>query len=125
MKVEKGYLYTKTHEWVKKLEDGSVLVGLSDHAQDELGDLVFVNLPEVGASVEAGGVLCDVESVKAVSDVYSPVSGTVVESNEILLDDPEAVNKAPYETWFAKIENATGLEDLMDDGQYTAFCEEE
>ena len=84
MNVPKELLYTKSHEWVKKLDDGSVLVGLSDKAQSDLGDLVFVNLPAVGDSFAAEDTLCDVESVKAVSDVYAPVNGTVTEVNEIL-----------------------------------------
>lgn len=80
--------YAKSHEWVKTLEDGTVLVGVSDYAQDALGDLVFVNLPEAGGRGDRGRAVCDVESVKAVSDVYSPVSGTVAEINEALLDAP-------------------------------------
>lgn len=124
MNAPKGYFYTKSHEWAKQLEDGTVLVGLSDHAQDELGDLVFVNLPEVGAKLDAGDVLCDVESVKAVSDVYAPVGGTVLEANEVLLNNPEEINKAPYETWIAKLSDVSGLDALMDDEAYIAFCEE-
>ena len=92
--------YAKSHEWVKTLEDGTVLVGVSDYAQDALGDLVFVNLPEAGDEVTEGEPFADVESVKAVSDVYSPVSGTVAEINETLLDAPESINEAPYEAWF-------------------------
>ena len=114
MNVPKELLYTKSHEWVKKLDDGSVLVGLSDKAQSDLGDLVFVNLPAVGDSFAAEDTLCDVESVKAVSDVYAPVNGTVTEVNEILLDTPEAINKDPYGTWIAKLTDVSGLEDLLD-----------
>ena len=80
--------YSRSHEWVKKLEDGTVLIGLTDYAQDALGDLVFVNLPEEGDEVTAGEAFADVESVKAVSDVFSPVTGTVAEVNEALLDAP-------------------------------------
>ena len=122
MNVPKELLYTKSHEWVKKLDDGSVLVGLSDKA---LGDLVFVNLPAVGDSFAAEDTLCDVESVKAVSDVYAPVNGTVTEVNEILLDTPEAINKDPYGTWIAKLTDVSGLEDLLDADAYIAVCEEE
>ena len=118
MNVPKELLYTKSHEWVKKLDDGSVLVGLSDKAQSDLGDLVFVNLPAVGDSFAAEDTLCDVESVKAVSDVYAPV-------NEILLDTPEAINKDPYGTWIAKLTDVSGLEDLLDADAYIAVCEEE
>ena len=125
MNVPKELLYTKSHEWVKKLDDGSVLVGLSDKAQSDLGDLVFVNLPAVGESFAAEDTLCDVESVKAVSDVYAPVNGTVTEVNEILLDTPEAINKDPYGTWIAKLTDVSGLEDLLDADAYIAVCEEE
>jgi len=125
MNVPKELLYTKSHEWVKKLDDGSVLVGLSDKAQSDLGDLVFVNLPAVGDSFAAEDTLCDVESVKAVSDVYAPVNGTVTEVNEILLDTPEAINKDPYGTWIAKLTDVSGLEDLLDADTYIAVCEEE
>ena len=125
MNVPKELLYTKSHEWVKKLDDGSVLVGLSDKAQSDLGDLVFVNLPAVGDSFAAEDTLCDVESVKAVSDVYAPVNGTVTEVNEILLDTPEAINKDPYGTWIAKLSDVSGLEDLLDADAYIAVCEEE
>ena len=125
MNVPKELLYTKSHEWVKKLDDGSVLVGLSDKAQSDLGDLVFVNLPAVGDRFAAEDTLCDVESVKAVSDVYAPVNGTVTEVNEILLDTPEAINKDPYGTWIAKLTDVSGLEDLLDADAYIAVCEEE
>lgn len=125
MNVPKELLYTKSHEWVKKLDDGSVLVGLSDKAQSDLGDLVFVNLPAVGDSFAAEDTLCDVESVKAVSDVYAPVNGTVTEVNEILLDTPEAINKDPYGTWIAELTDVSGLEDLLDADAYIAVCEEE
>ena len=125
MNVPKELLYTKSHEWVKKLDDGSVLVGLSDKAQSDLGDLVFVNLPAVGDSFAAEDTLCDVESVKAVSDVYAPVNGTVTEDNEILLDTPEAIKKDPYGTWIAKLTDVSGLEDLLDADAYIAVCEEE
>ena len=125
MNVPKELLYTKSHEWVKKLDDGSVQVGLSDKAQSDLGDLVFVNLPAVGDSFAAEDTLCDVESVKAVSDVYAPVNGTVTEVNEILLDTPEAINKDPYGTWIAKLTDVSGLEDLLDADAYIAVCEEE
>ena len=125
MNAPKELLYTKSHEWVKKLDDGSVLIGLSDKAQSDLGDLVFVNLPTVGDSFSAEDTLCDVESVKAVSDVYAPVNGTVTEVNEILLDTPEAINQDPYGTWIAKMTDVSGLENLLDADAYVAMCEEE
>ena len=113
--------YVKSHEWVKTLEDGTVLVGVSDYAQDALGDLVFVNLPEAGDEVTAGEAFADVESVKAVSDVFSPVTGTVAEVNEGLLDAPESINEAPYEAWFIKVEHITDTEELMDAPAYDAY----
>ena len=125
MNAPKELLYTKSHEWVKKLDDGSVLIGLSDKAQSDLGDLVFVNLPTVGDSFAAEDTLCDVESVKAVSDVYAPVNGTVTEVNEILLNTPEAINQDPYGTWIAKMTDVSGLENLLDADAYVAICEEE
>lgn len=116
--------YAKSHEWVK-VEGEVALIGLTDFAQDALGDIVFVNLPEEGDTVEAGEVFADVESVKAVSDVYSPINGTVVEVNEDLLDDPAAVNQDPYGAWFVKVEGATGMDALLDAEAYKAVCAEE
>ena len=117
--------YTATDEWVKMIDETTALVGLSDFAQDALGDLVYINLPVEGDAVEAGSTLCDVESVKAVSDIYSPVTGTVAEINEELLDAPEMINDAPYDAWFIKVENVTEHEDLMTEEEYNAFCEAE
>lgn len=116
--------YSKSHEWVKK-EEGSVLIGLTDFAQSELGDLVFVNLPEVGDSVTAGEALGDVESVKAVSDIFSPVSGTVSEVNEELLDHPEMINEAPYDAWLIRVTEVTEEKELLDAEAYAAHCEAE
>lgn len=113
--------YAKSHEWVKTLEDGTVLVGVSDYAQDALGDLVFVNLPEAGDEVTAGEAFADVESVKAVSDVYSPVTGTVEEVNEALLDAPESINESPYDAWLVKIGSVTDTEELMSAAEYEAY----
>ena len=116
--------YTKTHEWVR-YEGDAAFVGISDYAQHALGDLVFVNLPEPGDKVEAGEPFGDVESVKAVSDLFSPVSGEVLEINEELLDAPQLINEQPYEAWFIKVGGITGEEELMDAESYDAFCEEE
>lgn len=116
--------YSKDHEWMKE-EDGVAVIGISDFAQDALGDVVFVNLPGEGDEVTAGGAFGDVESVKAVSDLVSPVSGTVCAVNEALLDEPEKLNKAPYEAWLIKVENVTDTEELLDAAAYEAFCTEE
>ena len=116
--------YSKSHEWVK-LDGGTEVVGLTDFAQSELGDLVFVNLPEVGDTVEAGEVFGDVESVKAVSDVYSPVTGEVTEINEELLDSPELINDNAYEAWFIKVKDVSATEELLTAEEYKAFVESE
>ena len=116
--------YSKTHEWVKE-EDGLTVIGISDFAQDALGDVVFVNLPGEGDEVTAGEAFGDVESVKAVSDLVSPVTGTVCAVNEDLLDEPEQLNKAPYDAWLIKVENVTGTEELLDAAAYEAFCAQE
>jgi len=116
--------YTKDHEWLKE-EDGLTVVGITDFAQDQLGGLVFVNLPEVGDEVTAKEVFCDVESVKAVSDVYSPVTGVIKEVNEELLDNPELINEEPYNAWFIKVGEVTETDELLDAAAYEAFCNEE
>lgn len=116
--------YSKSHEWVKMLDDTTALVGISDFAQEELGDLVFINLPQVGDTVTKEEAMCDVESVKAVSDVMSPVTGVVAEVNEELMDAPEKLNDDPYGAWIAKIENISGTEELLDAAAYEAFTQE-
>ena len=121
MNIPTELQYTKSHEWLK-MEDGVAVVGLTDFAQDSLGDIVFVNLPQPGDPVNAGEAFGDVESVKAVSDVISPVSGAVLEVNEELLDNPALVNEDPYNAWFVKVEQVTGEEELLDAGAYEAHC---
>ena len=116
--------YTKSHEWIKE-ENGVAIVGISDYAQDALGDVVFVNLPAVDDAVTAGEAFGDVESVKAVSDLISPVSGTVCEINEELLDAPEKLNKDPYGAWIIKVKDVTGKEELLDAAAYKDFCAQE
>lgn len=117
--------YSKSHEWVKEEADGTVLVGLTDYAQSELGDLVFVNLPQEEDRLEAGEAFADVESVKAVSDVFSPVSGVVVEVNEELADAPEMMNKDPYGAWLIRAGEISGQEELLDAEAYEAFIKEQ
>ncbi|MBP5280486.1 MAG: glycine cleavage system protein GcvH [Erysipelotrichaceae bacterium] len=116
--------YTKTHEWVKE-EDGLCVVGLTDFAQDALGDIVFVNLPSVGDEVKAGELFADVESVKAVSDVFSPVSGVVAEVNEAIVDDPSLVNNDCYGSWLIKVKDVTGSDELLDAKAYEEVCANE
>ncbi|MCD2493419.1 glycine cleavage system protein GcvH [Lacrimispora sp. NSJ-141] len=124
MNYPEELLYSKSHEWVK-LEGEDALIGLTDFAQDALGDLVYVNLPEPGGELTVGESFADVESVKAVSDVYSPVSGTVAEINEALLDAPEEINQSPYEAWLVRVTGVTDKEELMDAEAYRAFAETE
>ena len=117
--------YSKTHEWIKMLDETTALIGITDYAQDQMGDLVFVNLPEEGDAVEAGSAFADVESVKAVSDVISPVTGTVAEVNEALADEPQLMNQEPYEAWFVKVTEITDTEELMTAEEYQDFIERE
>ena len=122
--IPENLKYSKSHEWVLE-EDGVFTIGLTDYAQNALGDIVFINLPEEGDSVTAGESFSDVESVKAVSDLVSPVSGTVCAVNEELLDAPEMLNSDPYGAWLIKVENVEGSEELLDAAAYEAFCTEE
>lgn len=115
--------YTKDHEWLY-CEGDEAYVGISDFAQSELGDLVFVNLPEVGDEVVAGEAFGDVESVKAVSDVLSPVTGVVVEINEEILDDAALINSDPYGAWFIKVGSITDQDELLSAEEYDKFIEE-
>lgn len=118
--------YTTSHEWVRQNDDGTVTVGITDYAQAKLGDLVFVEPPESGRSVAAGEACAVVESVKAASDVYSPVSGTVVASNEALSDAPELVNQDPYEEgWLFRLETDADLGGLLDAAAYEQHAQAE
>ena len=111
-------VFSRVHEYLE--EDGVFTIGLTDYAQSALGDIVFINLPEEGDSVTAGESFSDVESVKAVSDVFSPVTGTVTAVNEALLDDPAQVNEAPYEAWLIKVSQVSDTEELLDAEGYEA-----
>lgn len=121
--IPEGIHYTREHEWVR-VEDGIATVGITDYAQNSLGDLVFVELPNVGAEVEKDSDFAVVESVKAASEVYAPVSGEVLEVNEQLSDTPETINDDPYEDgWIAKIKmsDMSELEDMMNAAKYETF----
>jgi len=125
--IDSTLKYADTHEWVR-IEDGIATVGISDHAQELLGDLVYVELPEIEADLNAGDEAGVVESVKAASDIYTPVSGTVVEVNSKLEKQPELVNEDPYgDGWIFKveIEDETDLEDLHDADEYAGLIEDE
>ncbi len=120
--------YAKTHEWLRDEGDGIVTIGISDHAQELLGDLVFVELPEVGAEIAAGGECAVVESVKAASDIYCPVSGEVTEVNEALADAPETINEDAYQAgWIFKMKmlDGSGMDDLMNADAYAEHMESE
>ena len=123
MNYPDNYKYSKSHEWVLFEEDGSARIGLTDYAQKELGDLVFVNLPEEGDEVTAGEPFGDVESVKAVSDVYSPVTGIVEEINEELLDSPELINTDANEAWMIRVKDIMDQEELLDAADYEVYVE--
>ena len=116
--------YSKSHEWLKT-EDGVAVIGISDFAQDALGDVVFIELPQVGDTVTAGERFGDVESVKAVSELVSPVSGVICEVNDGLEATPEELNADPYGAWIIKVESVTDKEELLDAAAYEAFCAEE
>lgn len=121
-------LYTSEHEWLRREDDGNVTIGITDHAQAALGDLVYVELPEIGQEVESGGDMAVVESVKAASDVYSPIDGTVVEVNEALDGDPEIINSDPYgDGWLVKLEPASDIDEdaLLSPDAYQDLLDEE
>ena len=120
--------YSKSHEWVRVNDDGTVTVGITDHAQDQLGDMVYIEVPEQGRELEAEEACAVVESVKAASDVYTPLAGTVIEANEALADSPEAVNQDAYGAgWLMKLKPASSdaLNDLMDAAAYQEFIDSE
>jgi glycine cleavage system H protein len=126
--IPKDLKYTKSHEWVKPNADGSVTVGITHHAQDLMGDMVFVDLPQAGTQVTSGKECGVVESVKAASDVYAPVSGEIVEANAALSDSPETVNKDPYGSgWMFRLKpaNKTEVDALLDAKAYEALVASE
>jgi len=117
--------FASTHEWAK-IENEKAYIGISEHAQHAMGDIVFVELPQQGKVIKAGDSIGVVESVKAVSDIYTPLSGKVVEVNEILLDSPEKINQAPYESWLIAIEmsDPEEVEKMLTKEQYEDICKE-
>ena len=121
-------LYTSEHEWLRREDDGTVSVGVTDHAQAALGDLVYVELPEIGQDVESGGDMAVVESVKAASDVYAPIDGTVVDVNDALSDDPETINSDPYGNgWIVRLEPAGDIDEgsLLTPDAYQELLDQE
>ena len=125
MNVPNELLYTKDHEWVRFTGETTAKVGITDFAQDALGDIVFVTLPEVGDETAAGASFAEVESVKAVSEIFCPVSGRVAAVNDALNDAPESVNTDPYGAWIAEIADISGKEELLDAAAYEALCAKE
>lgn len=119
--------YAKSHEWARLEADGQVSVGISDHAQDALGDIVFIELPEIGREVRATEECAVVESVKAASDIYAPLAGTITAVNTAVADAPELVNQAPYDNWLFRLQpvNAADLDTLLDAAAYAAVAESE
>ena len=120
-------LYTNDHEWLRREDDGSVTIGVTDHAAKALGDLVYVELPEVGLDVDEGGDMAVVESVKAASDVYAPIGGSIVAVNEELADEPEKINADPYgEGWIVRMQPSDGVDEsaMMSPDAYQQFCDE-
>lgn len=126
MKVIEGLLYTNEHEWIK-VDGNEAYLGITDYAQDALGSIVFVELPEVDAELSAGDTFGTVESVKAASDIYIPVDGKITEVNDILADSPELLNEDPYENWMIhfEISDSSQLDKLMQAKDYEAFCSKE
>ncbi len=126
MEILKNLKYSKTHEWVR-VEDGIAYVGISDFAQDSLGDIVYVELPEVDTEVSKGDEVSNIESVKAASPIFSPVSGNIVKVNEDLEDNAEVINEKPYDSYIFAIElsNPSELDELMEADQYEEYCETE
>jgi glycine cleavage system H protein len=125
MNTPKNLKYAQTHEWIALNDDNTATVGITDYAQNKLGSLVFVNLPMEGDSLTCGDAFCDVESVKAVSDINAPIDGTVIEVNEALMDNPGAINEDPYGAWLVKVTVEGGGDELMDADAYAAFCSRE
>ena len=115
-------LFSKNHLWIEQ-EDNVAVIGITDYAQTKLGNILFLNLPEVGESLEIGKTLGDVESVKTVSDLISPVAGAVVCVNDELMDEPDVINESPYEAWFVKVNIDKQADDLMTEEQYKGFLE--
>ena len=126
MSIPTDLKYTKSHEWLKQEADGTVTVGISDHAQEALGDIVFLELPEIGRTVKAGEECAVVESVKAASDIYAPVSGEIVARNDAAVDAPESVNQDAYAAWLFKLKpsNPAEIGTLLDAAAYTEVADE-
>ena len=124
MNIPKDLLYSNSHEWVKFVDDNTVLMGLDDYAQHALSDLVFVTMPSVGDEVTVGEPFGNIESVKAVADIFSQVTGVVAEVNEEVDKSPQLINQNPYDSWIIKVNNITEKAELMDAAEYEKYCTE-
>lgn len=123
--VPENLRYTESHEWIGEGADGIVTIGITDHAQQELGDLVYIELPEVGKKLKSEEICGVVESVKAASDIFSPLAGEVVAINEKLIDAPELVNKSPYQDgWLFKLKSTSSLDDLLTSDKYATVVQD-
>jgi len=122
MNNPKDFYYTSSHEWVQFISETVVRIGITDYAQTQLGDLVFIEMPEVGDTITAGGSFANVESVKGVSDVIAPVSGTIVSINEELLDAPQLMNEKAFEAWIIEVEGVMDKTGLLTAAEYNAIC---
>lgn len=125
MNIPKELFYTQSHEWVNFISDDTATIGLTDHAQDQLGDIVFVELPYVGDVVAKGQSVVNVESVKAVSDVFCPVAGTISKANDDVANAPETINQDPYGAWLIEVSGITNKETLLTAEEYEKFVAEE
>lgn len=125
MQNPKDLMYVQTHEWVDLRDDTTAKIGITDFAQNALGDIVFIDLPEIGEEVEIGSTFADIESVKAVSEIYSPVKGIVKAVNEELIDAPEKINENAFDAWLIEVEAISEKGEFLSAGEYEAFCAEE
>jgi glycine cleavage system H protein len=125
MNIPKNLMYTKTHEWIELKEDNVALVGITDFAQSELGDIVYVNLPNEGEEFAAGDIVADIESVKAASDMFMPVTGTISAVNGLLADQPELINQKPYDAWIIEVSGIEDRVEMMNPDEYDKFVRAE
>ena len=123
--MENERFYLKSHEWIEFTDEGTARIGISDYAQNEMGDIVFVNLPEIGDELKIEESFAEIESVKSIADVYSPVDGLVIAINQDLIDSPELINEEAYEAWLVEVGNISARDDLMDEDAYEEFLEGE
>jgi glycine cleavage system H protein len=125
MNIPNNLMYTKTHEWIEFKEDNVALIGITDFAQGELGDIVYVNLPNEGEEFAAGDIVVDIESVKAASDMFMPVTGSISAVNGLLADQPELINQKPYDAWIIEVSGIEDKVEMMTPEEYDSFVRSE